>query len=138
MPASHTASKKKAAPVKAVKKTASVTRKEGAGTLFAVIETGGKQYQVAAGDIITIELLKEARGKETGTKILFDKVLLVDNGKDTQIGDPYLKGATVEGVLQEEGKGRKIRVLRYKAKSRYLKQKGHRQPFVKVKIVAIK
>ncbi|MCI0620024.1 50S ribosomal protein L21 [Candidatus Wolfebacteria bacterium] len=111
-------------------------REQSAGALFAVIETGGKQYQVKEEQVITIEKLSGTI--KTGDVVVFDKVLLVDNGKDTQIGDPYLKGAKVEGTLEEEGRGKKIRVLRYKAKSRYLKQKGHRQPFIKVKITAIK
>lgn len=103
---------------------------------FAVIETGGKQYQVFEGDAVTIEKLPEEY--KEGTKVVFDKVLLVDNGKDTQIGDPYLKGASVEAVFENEGKGKKVEVVRYKAKSRYLKRGGHRQPYVQVKVVSIK
>lgn len=103
---------------------------------FAVIETGGKQYRVFEGDVITIERLP-GEHKE-GAKLIFDKVLLVDNGKDTQIGDPYLKGATVEATLEGEGKGKKTEVIRYKAKSRYLKRKGHRQVHHRVKVKKIK
>lgn len=106
--------------------------------LFAVIETGGKQYKVFKDDTISIDTVVSAKGKKEGAKIIFDKVLLVDNGKDTQIGDPYLKGAKVEATLEEEGRGKKIDVIRFKAKSRYLKKKGHRQPYMKVKITAIK
>ena len=103
---------------------------------FAIIETGGKQYQVASGDVLTIEKLSGE--PKVGSKVTFDKVLLVDDGKSTQIGDPYLKGASVEAEFLGEGKGKKINVLRFKSKSRYLKQKGHRQPFAEVKIAAIK
>lgn len=140
MPVAKTASSKKtttakkAAAKKPVKKVAEKTTKT---DLFAVIETGGKQYQVTQGKVITIERIKELTGKDTGAKVIFDKVLLVDNGKDTQIGDPYLKGAKVEGTLEEEGKGKKIRIVRFKSKSRYLKQTGHRQPHMRVKIVTI-
>ena len=140
MEAAKTAPKKKTVRAKTAKTTKTsalkVEKKSVSDALFAVIETGGKQYQVKEGQTIVIEKLtgKTARGGV----MVFDKVLLVDNGKDTQIGDPYLKGATVEGSLEEEGKGKKIRVLRYKAKSRYLKQRGHRQPFMKVKITSIK
>lgn len=103
---------------------------------FAVIETGGKQYQVKAGDVITIEKLPG--GHKSGDKITFDKVLLVDDGKNTTIGNPYISGARVEGTLESEGKGKKVLVVKYKQKSRYYKRNGHRQPFVKVKISNIK
>lgn len=103
---------------------------------FAVIQTGGKQYKVSKGQVVSIEKIKGDFKK--GDKITFDKVLLVDNGKDTTIGAPYITGAKVEGELVESGRGKKVMVLRYKQKSRYLKQNGHRQPFFKVKITSIK
>jgi len=103
---------------------------------FAVIETGGKQYQVFEGDVITIGKL--TGDHKEGKKLVFDKVLLVDNGKDTQIGDPYLKGAVVEGVLETIEKGKKTEVVRFKSKSRYLKQKGHRQQHMQVRVATIK
>ncbi|MEA3399108.1 MAG: 50S ribosomal protein L21 [Patescibacteria group bacterium] len=103
---------------------------------FAVIETGGKQYKIVVGDVLKIEKLP-GNYKE-GDKIIFDKVLLVDNGKDTSIGMPYIKGAKVESLFQKEGKLAKVKVVQYKAKSRYFKKKGHRQPFIEVKISAIK
>jgi len=103
---------------------------------FAVIETGGKQYKVSVGDVVTIEKLP-GEPKE-GEKITFEKVLLVDNGKDTTIGTPYIEGARVEGVLAGVGRAKKIDVIRFKAKSRYFKKRGHRQPFMKVKIESLK
>lgn len=103
---------------------------------FAVIETGGKQYSVSEGDTIRIEKLSGAY--KEGDAITFDKVLLVDNGKDTTIGTPYIKGAKVTGELAEEGKGKKVSVIRYKAKSRYSKVKGHRQPYFSVRIKKLK
>lgn len=102
---------------------------------FAVIETGGKQYTVSEGDLITVEKLSET-GK--GGVVVFDKVLLVDNGKDTTIGTPYIEDASVEGKIEEQGRARKIVVIKYKAKSRYFKKRGHRQPFTKVRISKIK
>lgn len=102
---------------------------------FAVIQTGGKQYKIVVGDVISIEKLLE--GKKVGDKVVFDKVLLVDNGKDTTIGTPYIKGAKVEGTITEEGRAKKVTVIKYKQKSRYQKKNGHRQPFMKVKIDAI-
>jgi len=103
---------------------------------FAIIETGGKQYKVAIGDVLKIEKMQGEFS--AGDKITFDKVLLVDNGKDTTIGSPYITGAKVESLFQKAGKGKTVSVVKYKAKSRYLKKNGHRQPFIEVKISAIK
>ena len=103
---------------------------------FAVIETGGKQYTVSKGDIVLIEKVK-GEYKE-GDKLVFDKVLLVDNGKDTTIGTPYIKGAKVLGTLRELGRDKKIHVIKFKSKSRYHTKRGHRQPFFKVHIDTLK
>ena len=103
---------------------------------YAVIETGGKQYQVMAGDVITIEKLGD--DLKAGDKVTFDKVLLVDDGSNTTIGNPYIAQAKVEGTFKEAGRAKKIDVIKYKQKSRYFKKNGHRQPFVKVQIEKIK
>lgn len=103
---------------------------------FAVIATGGKQYTVSAGDTITIEKLSDTM--KVGDAVAFDKVLLVDNGSDTTIGTPYISGAKVSAKITEIGRAPKVTVIRYKAKSRYFKKNGHRQPFMKVTIEAIK
>ncbi len=103
---------------------------------FAVIFTGGKQYKVSVGDIIKVEKIEGSF--KVGDRIVFDKVLLVDNGKDTTIGTPYIKGASVEALFQKEGRARKINVIKYKSKTRYFKKHGHRQHFTEVKISAIK
>jgi large subunit ribosomal protein L21 len=103
---------------------------------FAVIFTGGKQYKVAVGDVLKVEKLDGEFA--AGDKIIFDKVLLVDNGVDTTIGTPYIVGAKVESLFQKAGKAKTVMVVKYKQKSRYLKKNGHRQPFVEVKISAIK
>ncbi len=102
---------------------------------FAVIETGGKQYRVSEGDIITIEKLKGEYNQ--GDKIAFETVLMFDDGSTSKIGTPHLDGAKVEGELLEQGLGKKVTVIRYKAKSRHFKKKGHRQPYMKVKIEKI-
>ena len=102
---------------------------------MAVIKTGGKQYVVAKGDTIFIEKLPG--DKVAGDKVSFDEVLLVDNGSDTTIGAPTIKGAKVEGTVVTAGKGKKVEVVKFKAKSRYYKRRGHRQPFLKVKIDSI-
>jgi len=103
---------------------------------FAVIKTGGKQYKVAVGDSVKIE--KITGEYKVGDKLTFDKVLLVDNGKDTTIGTPNIKGAEVKGTISEIGRAQKVIVIHYKQKSRYFKKNGHRQPFFKVKIDSIK
>ena len=103
---------------------------------FAVINTGGKQYKVSEGGLVSIEKIKGEYKK--GDKLSFDKVMLVDDGKDTTIGTPYITGAKVDGEIVEIGRSRKVMVVKYKQKSRYLKRNGHRQPFFKVKITSIK
>lgn len=101
---------------------------------FAVIHTGGKQYKVEKGDTLRIEKLSDL----TDGKVVFDKVLLVDDGTTTKVGAPYITGATVSAtVLVEEGKGKKVLVIKYRPKSRYFKKNGHRQPFTEVKIDSI-
>lgn len=101
---------------------------------FAVIETGGKQYRVSAGDVIRIEKLHNTK---EGAAVVFDKILLTDDGVETHVGAPYVSGASVQGDVVEEGRNKKVEVVKYKAKSRYFKLRGHRQPFMKVKCVSI-
>ena len=103
---------------------------------FAVIKTGGKQYKVSPGSFVSIEKIKGDYKK--GDKLIFDKVLLVDDGKDTTIGTPYITGAKVNAEIVKIGKARTLLVMKYKQKSRYLKRNGHRQPFFQVKITSIK
>ena len=103
---------------------------------FAVIQTGGKQYKVSKGDTLSIE--KMAGDHKKGDKVVFDKVLLVDDGKDTSIGTPYIEGAKVNAEILDIGRARKVRILKYKQKSRYLRRAGHRQPYFRVKITGIK
>lgn len=99
---------------------------------FAVIQTGGKQYTVSKGDIIAVEKLSDTQ--KVGDKVVFDKVLLVDDGKNTSIGTPFIPKATVKGTVTKIGRKPKVVVVHYKQKSRYYKKNGHRQPFVEVKI----
>ena len=102
---------------------------------FAIIHTGGKQYKVSTGDTVKIEKIKS--DLKVGDKVTFDKVLLLENGKDTTIGTPYITSAKVEGVLTEIGRNKTVDVIKYKQKSRYFKKYGHRQPWFKVKIASI-
>ncbi len=125
----------KAAPKKAAKKSTPKAKAVKSGE-FAVIATGGKQYRVQAGDTIMIEKL--AGEHKSGDVVIFDKVLLVDNADGCTIGDPYIKGAEVHAEFKENGRAQKVRVVKYKAKARYLKQNGHKQPFAKLLVTAIK
>ncbi|OGN03676.1 MAG: 50S ribosomal protein L21 [Candidatus Yanofskybacteria bacterium RIFCSPHIGHO2_01_FULL_43_42] len=104
--------------------------------MFAIIKTGGKQYKVAEGDILTVEKLTRDKGKETRDNVEFDKVLLVANG-EVKVGKPIVPGAKVVAKVLEEGKGKKKMVFRYKSKTRQHKKKGHRQPFTKIQILKI-
>ena|SRR3990172_2903881 len=103
---------------------------------IAIIATGGKQYRVSPGEIFKIEKITGAYKK--GDKITFDKVLFVDNGDSATIGTPYISGAKVEAELIDIGREPKVTVIKYKAKSRYFKKRGHRQPYFKIKVISIK
>ena len=101
--------------------------------MYAVIETCGRQYKVEKGDVVFFEKLDVEEGK----KVTFDKVMLLsDDGKVT-VGTPYVSGATVEGKVVGNGRGKKIRVFKYKAKANERKTIGHRQDYTKVEITAV-
>lgn len=100
--------------------------------MFAVIQTGGKQYLVKDGDLLTIEKI----AGEPGTEVVFDQVLLLadEDGTNVQIGTPYLEGVKVTATVEEQGRAKKIRVIKYKRKVRYKRTIGHRQHQTKVKV----
>ena len=100
--------------------------------MYAIIATGGKQYKVSEGDIITIEKL----GVDAGEKVTFDQVLAV-SGDDLKVGNPTVSGATVEASVVKEGRAKKVIVYKYKRKTGYHKKNGHRQAFTQVKIEKI-
>ncbi|MDO4486507.1 MAG: 50S ribosomal protein L21 [Bacillota bacterium] len=100
--------------------------------MYAIIETGGKQYRVQNGDRIAVEKLNVAEGEQ----VVFDKVLVVGEGADVKVGAPYVD-TTVEGKVIENGKGKKVVIFKYKAKKDYRKKQGHRQPYTLVEITAI-
>lgn len=102
--------------------------------MYAIIESCGKQYKVAEGDIVFFEKLDVEEGK----KVTFDKVILVSEEGKIEVGTPNVKGVKVEGKVVCHGKGKKIRVYKYKAKKNYRRTQGHRQPYTKVEITAIK
>lgn len=101
--------------------------------MYAVIETGGKQYRVAQGDTIFVEKLNVEEGQE----VVLDRVLLVSQNGDTKVGAPYVQGAKVVAEAVKQGKGKKILVFKYKAKKNYRKKRGHRQPYTKLEIKSI-
>ncbi len=102
---------------------------------IAVIQTGGKQYIVKAGDVLKVEKIKNTKAGEV---LKFDNILLVAGDKDIHVGKPFVDGAIVEAKIEEEGRDKKITVLRYKSKTRYRKKKGHRQPYTKISIASVK
>ena len=99
----------------------------------AIIVTGGKQYTVAEGDVLFVEKL----GAEAEETVKFEQVLAVLDGENTKFGTPVVEGASVEAKVVKNGKGKKIHVLRYKAKKAEKKKIGHRQPYTKVEITKI-
>lgn len=102
--------------------------------MYAVIETGGKQYKVGKGDVIEVEKLDG----DASSRIVFDRVLLVaDEGGDVKVGNPYLKGVKVEAVIVEQKKDRKVIVFKMKRRKNYRRKRGHRQRLTVVEIKQI-
>ncbi|EGL16144.1 50S ribosomal protein L21 [Paenibacillus chitinolyticus] len=101
--------------------------------MYAIIETGGKQYKVQQGDVLYIEKLEAG----AGDVVTFDRVLVVSGDNGLQVGAPVVEGAKVSGKVEKQGKGRKIIVYKYKAKKNYRRKQGHRQPYTKVVIEKI-
>lgn len=102
--------------------------------MYAIIESCGKQYKVAEGDVVFFEKLEAEEGK----KVTFDNVVLVSDDKKVEVGAPYVKGVKVEGKVVSHGKGKKVLVYKYKAKKNYRRTQGHRQPYSKVEITKIR
>lgn len=120
----------------ALKASAALTRRdwiEEVNNMYAVIKTGGKQYRVQEGDVITIEKLNA----NVGDKVEFDEVLVLGEGADIKVGTPFLDGVKVFGTVTENGKGKKIIIFKYKSKKDYRKKQGHRQPYTMVEITGL-
>jgi large subunit ribosomal protein L21 len=98
--------------------------------MYAIIETGGKQYKVSEGDVIYVEKLDASEGQQ----VTFDKVLAVSKESGLVVGTPLVSGASVTGTVEKHGKGPKIIVFKYKPKKNYRRKQGHRQPYTKVVI----
>lgn len=101
--------------------------------MYAIIKTGGKQYRVNEGDVISVEKLNVA----SGDSVVFDEVLVVEKDGEIQFGAPVVSGAKVEGTVIQQGKEKKVIVFKYKPKKDYRKKQGHRQPFTRIKIEKI-
>lgn len=101
--------------------------------MYAIIETGGKQYKVQNGDVLFVEKLDAAEE----TTVTFDKVVAVHNDKELKVGAPYVKGASVEAHVLKNGKAKKITVFTYRPKKGSKRKMGHRQPFTKIQIDAV-
>ena len=101
--------------------------------MYAIIKTGGKQYKVAEGDVLNVEKLDAEKGAE----VVFDEVLAIVNDGEVTVGKPFIGGAKVTATVEEQGKGEKILVFKYRAKVNYRKRMGHRQPYTAVKISGI-
>ncbi len=101
--------------------------------MYAVIATGGKQYKVAEGDVIRVEKL----AIEAGDQVSFDKVLLVSEGDNVNIGAPYVEGGVVKGEVQANGRGKKVEIVKFRRRKHHRKQMGHRQSYTEVKITGI-
>jgi large subunit ribosomal protein L21 len=98
--------------------------------MYAVVETGGKQYKVSAGETIEVEKLP----LEVGQKVELDRVLLVSAEDKVQVGNPTIKGAKVMATVAGQGKGRKVIVFKYKPRNRYRRKAGHRQAYTRLQI----
>jgi large subunit ribosomal protein L21 len=101
--------------------------------MYAVIATGGKQYRVSEGTVVRVEKLDA----EAGTSVEFDKVLVVGEGAEVAVGAPYVDGARVTATVQSHGKADKVRIVKFRRRKHYLRQKGHRQPYTEIKVTGI-
>ena len=113
--------------------------------MFAIVETGGKQYRVSPGQKLKVEKLEAAahqgeprHGREVGETIFLDKVLLVSDGEDVKVGAPYLEGVKVQTKVLSQSRHDKVIVFKYHSKTRYKKKKGHRQHFTELEVVSVK
>ena len=101
--------------------------------MYAVIQTGGKQYRVAEGDTIKVEKL----GADEGASIDLDKVLLVADGDDVKVGSPYVDGGKVTATVKSHGRGKKVKIIKFKRRKHHLKRQGHRQWYTELQVTGI-
>jgi large subunit ribosomal protein L21 len=101
--------------------------------MYAVIQTGGKQYRVSQGDTLRVEKL----GAEEGASIDIDKVLMVADGDNVTVGTPYVDGGKVTATVKSQGRGKKVKIVKFKRRKQYLKRQGHRQWYTELEITGI-
>lgn len=101
--------------------------------MYAVIQTGGKQYRVAEGDTLKVEKI----AAETGASVEIDKVLMVADGADVKVGKPYLDGGTVKATVKAHGRGKKVKIIKFRRRKHHMKRQGHRQWFTELTITGI-
>ena len=101
--------------------------------MYAVIKTGGKQYRVSEGDRLRVEKLPV----EAGENVEFDQVLLISNGEETTVGTPLVNGSKVTAAVKEHGRGKKVKIIKFKRRKHHLKRMGHRQAYTEVQITGI-
>lgn len=102
--------------------------------MFAIVETGGKQYQVEEGKYLDVELLEG----DKDSKVVFDKVVMIVNGKKSKVGQPYVTGASCEGTIVKHDRAKKVIVYKQRPKKGYRRKQGHRQDFTRVMISKIR
>ena len=101
--------------------------------MYAVIETGGKQYRVTEGQYLKVEKL----GLEEGASLEIDKVLMVANGDDVKVGAPYVAGGKVTAKVKSVGRGKKVRIIKFRRRKHHMKRQGHRQAFTEIEVTGI-
>ena len=101
--------------------------------MYAVIQTGGKQYRVSEGDILRVEKL----GAEEGAEMELDKVLMIADGDNVKVGAPYVEGGKVSATVKSHGRGKKVKIVKFRRRKQYLKRQGHRQSYTELQITGI-
>jgi len=101
--------------------------------MYAVIQTGGKQYRVSQGDTLKVEKL----GADEGASVELDKVLMVADGEDIKVGAPYVEGGKVTATIKSHGRGKKVKIIKFRRRKHHMKRQGHRQWFTELEITGI-
>ena len=101
--------------------------------MYAVIQTGGKQYRVAQGDTLRVEKI----AADEGATVELDKVLMVSEGEDVKIGKPYVDGSKVTATVKSHGRGKKVKIVKFERRKSYLKRQGHRQSYTELEVTGI-
>lgn len=102
--------------------------------MYAVVQTGGKQYRVSEGDTIKVEKL----GADEGASVELDKVLMVADGEDVKVGTPYVEGSMVTATVKSHGRGKKVKIIKFRRRKHHMKRQGHRQWYTELQVTGIK